>query len=227
MTTITLPEPVSIAAKVTFTAKEDAEPGTVQALVSAYGLKYRIGYATWHTIEANAFADSIASQASIPLFWQHSWQGTEQAPIGHGTASEPDDGRGMLIDGKLYVDLDPSIARIYEAMRAGALTEWSIGYQVEEIRVDADDDMHEYVTRATLLEASSVLRGANPATETLRVATQVLGRPPTAEEAAMLASGKSLTQPDHAPAQDPTPVTSSLSWDDLPVMRKLYGHARS
>lgn len=221
MSTLTAPEPVCIAARVTFTAaKDDDAPGAVEALVSAYGVKYRIGYATWHTIEAGAFAASIAEQASIPLFWQHSWQYTEQAPIGHGTASEDDD--GLKIKGRLYVDLDPQVARVHEAMRAGAIREWSIGYQVLELRRDDQDDMHEFVTKGALLEASSVLRGANPATETLKVARQVLGREPTAAEAALLAEGKALASPADPPAQDPAPSTS-LTWDDLSTIRRLYG----
>src|SRR5690606_9972196 len=73
--------------------------------------------------------------------------------------------------GRMYVDIDPSIARLYESMREGAIREWSIGYSVLATRADREDDMHQFVTEAELLEGSSVLRGANPATRTLEVAS--------------------------------------------------------
>lgn len=152
-------------------AAEAKAAGTVKALVSAYGVKYRIGWSTWHTIEAGAFAKSIAEQAAIPLFWQHAWSYTEQMPIGHGTATE--EARGLVIEGEEYVD-DPEVARLHRAQMAGAINEWSIGYRVLAMRADPDDDTHYYVTEGELLEASSVLRGANPATETLQVAGALL-----------------------------------------------------
>lgn len=209
----------SIDAPTVFTAaKSDEKPGTVKALVSAYGVKYRIGYARWHTIEAGAFADSIAAQGTIPLFWQHSWQYTEQAPIGHGAASESD--AGLEIDGELYVAEDPTVARLHMAMVNKAIREWSIGYRVIAQRVDPDDDTHFFVTEGELLEASSVLRGANPATETLKVASLVLGREPTADELALLSAGKPLSGTDPQPDPAPTRVASDL-WDRMETVRRL------
>ncbi len=215
----------SASMPITLAADDDTgAKGAVKALVSAYGVKYRIGYATWHTIEADAFAESIAAQASIPLFWQHSWDWSEQPPIGHSSASEEPD--GLHIDGEFYVDLDPEVARIYAAMKAGALREWSIGYQPIEIRKDTDDDRHFFVTKAELLEASVVLRGANPETQTLMVASRVLGREPTPEERELLAAGKPLpsitTSAPPPPQIDPDPGTTATPAVDLATVRKLY-----
>lgn len=213
--------PVCMDARVSFTAAEgDESSGAITALVSAYDVKYLIGWRLWHTIEAGAFTDSIAEQAAIPLFWQHSWQYTEQAPIGHATAEETDE--GLVITGTLYVDADPSIARVYEAMKAGAIREWSIGYRVLEIRTDSDDDDHEFVTKGELLEASSVLRGANPETKTLQVASQLLGRDLTESEAASLAAGGQLDLATK-PEQITDPVTKAALYDADPVtVGRLY-----
>ncbi len=209
-------------------ADDDVAPGHVRALVSAYGVKYRIGWAEYHTIEATAFDDAIAEQATLPFFWEHSWQGTQQAPIGHGDISGADD--GLLVDGPFYVDLDPQVARIHAAMQAGALREWSIGYRVIEYRVDADDPQHFYVTKAALLEASVVLRGANPETQTLQVASQILGRDLTPEEAARLMAGRpnplgTQTAPEPAPAPEPEPPVAAAPDLDLSTVRKLYHRA--
>lgn len=229
---MTVPFRASIDAPAVFTARkgEGVKAGTVAALVSAYGTKYQIGLSTFHTIRAGAFADSIAAQPSIPIFWAHAWNGTEQPPIGHGTASEGDD--GLVIDGELYLDADPEIGRIHQALISGALREWSIGYRVLTESSDPDDDKHFYVDQAELMEASIVLRGANPATETLRVASQVLGRELTSDEVSRLESGVPLAaaqppavEPPAVPVSDPSRVAAS--WDALHVLRKLNGNGRS
>ena len=149
-------------------AAEDDENGrgTVRALVAAYDVKYRIGYATHHTIEHGAFADQIGQ--ATPLFWEHNWNWAERPPIGHAEAEESDD--GLIIDGVMYTDIAGDAAQVHAGLKAGALKEWSIGYRVLETRVDADDDFHFFIIKAELLEASSVLRGANPETDTLEVA---------------------------------------------------------
>lgn len=178
-----------------FTAADDGDgdTGRILALVSAYGVKYRIGFDTWHTIMPGAFADSIAAQPSIPLFYAHNW--TDGAmPIGHAVAAESDD--GLEIDGRLYLDADPALGRLWQALKAGAIREYSIGYAVKTETVDDDDDQHFHVGAAELLEASAVLRGANPATRTLELARQVLGRPPTDTERELIAAGRPLPSPE-------------------------------
>lgn len=153
------------------TAEADGDKGMVEALVSAYDVRYRMGFATYHTIKPGAFADSIAAQDAIPMFWMHNWDWTEQPPIGHGVASEVTTPKpGLKIAGELYLD-QPGVTPIFRALKAKALREWSIGYQILEYTEDPDDDLSQIITRAQLLEASSVLKGANPDTETLKVAS--------------------------------------------------------
>lgn len=209
MSTDLLTRPSIAAMPVEIVTTKEAEDGktvggAIAALVSAYDLKYRIGYWDHHTIEAGTFDDSLAEQEAIPLYKQHDWQ-AGGAPIGHATAGDVTKPKpGLRIDGELYTD-DADVARLHRALKAGALREWSIGYQVLEFRVDADDEDHMFVTKAQLLEVSLVLRGANPQTETLEVASHILGRPPTKAEAALLVAGKPLPQLAAAPDTDPDP----------------------
>jgi HK97 family phage prohead protease len=151
---------------VTLAAKAD-QAGAVEAIVSAFDVDYRIGYFGKHRIEAGAFADTLAEQEAIPLFWEHDWT-AGGLPIGHATGSEEE--RGLKIAGQLYLD-DPAVARVHKAMQAGAVREWSIGYRVLEARYPEDQPELTIVTKAELLEASSVVRGANPQTETIKVAS--------------------------------------------------------
>lgn len=203
-----------------FTAADDGDgdTGRILALVSAYGVKYRIGFDTWHTIMPGAFADSIAAQPSIPLFYAHNW--TDGAmPIGHATAAEGDD--GLEIDGRLYLDADPALGRLWQALKAGAIREYSIGYAVRTQTVDDDDETHYHVGEAELLEASAVLRGANPATRTLELAHQVLGRPPTDTERQLIAAGRPLPSSSGVTAEPAPPVPAPAR---VPVLC-LYGSA--
>lgn len=166
----------TVTGKILKADDESDGTGAIRALVSAYDVKYRIGWRLWHTIEAGAFAASIAGARMIPWFWMHAWDAlSPQMPVGAGVAEEIDDpdgeGVGLVNDGSLYVGEDPEVARLYRAAKDEAITEWSIGYRVLAERTDADDPDHYYVTEAELLESSLVLRGANPNTDTLKVAS--------------------------------------------------------
>lgn len=176
---------------------DEAGAGRVKALVSAYDVKYRIGFDLWHTIEQGAAKATIERHAGrVPGFWMHSWSSSEQPPIGHSTGiTETDD--GLVIDAELYLEDSETARAVYRAMKAEALTEFSIGYEVLAARVDEDDDAHEYVTELELLEWSSVLRGANPATETLEVAASVEELPPPAPPAEATSP-----EPDPGPAEE-------------------------
>lgn len=156
--------------------------GAVEAEPSVIGRPYRMGFYSWHQLEPGCFDESIAEQGGrIPIYVQHNWDWTERPPIGHTlSASEvdldgADDGaRALRIAGRLYPDVPDGLACLH-AMAAGALREWSIGYLIEQYRVEEDDDagtLTVYVERAQLWEASVVLRGANPWTRTLDVASR-------------------------------------------------------
>jgi HK97 family phage prohead protease len=158
------------------TAEKVGDRGKVTALVSVYDLPYRMGFATYHQIEFGAFAKSLAQNANVPLFWQHNWSWSEQPPIGVGTASESE--RGLVVEGELFLDTEAGRS-VFNAMKAGALREWSIGYQINRYEIEEGDEFDTiHAKEIELLEASSVLRGANPETETLKVASEadVIGK---------------------------------------------------
>ena len=145
----------------------DEPMGQVSALVSAYDVEYQIGHKLFHTIKAGAFAEYKGTV--VPLFWQHAWDWSERTPIGVATADETDE--GLVVTGTLWLDIPEALA-VWRSNKAGALTEWSIGYGVRQSanEVTKADGLHLDVTAGELLEASSVLRGANPATRTLQTA---------------------------------------------------------
>ncbi|MCP3978158.1 MAG: hypothetical protein GY716_02345 [bacterium] len=200
------------ASTLTAADSDDEKTGKVRALVSAYGTRYQIGFARYHTIEADAFAESIKAQASIPLFWQHAWDWSEQPPIGHADASETAD--GLEIDGEMYLD-QSGVPAIHRALVAGALREWSIGYRILVERADPDDDLHRFIEEAELLEASVVLRGANPQTKTLEVASSPwYPSPDPGTLSAATGDGWSMTTTYTNTKQSGFPGTQSEDSDD-------------
>lgn len=209
--------PVDTAARVraVATAEVAALPkvgeGVVEAYVSMFNVEYRMGYATWHKILPGAFDDSIAEQAAVPVFWAHAWDWSEQVPIGHSLDVDSDD-TGLRVRSQLYVEETETARAVYRGMQAGALREWSIGYGIVEHIVREERDQARRVLDVSvgeLLEASSVLRGANPETQTLNVA----GAPDLAglddlvarHVAAALAEARPADEVDPQP-RDVTPV---------------------
>lgn len=150
----------------------DGDRGRVEAIVSAFNVDYRMGFAMWHRVTPAAFDESIAANDSVPLFWMHNWDWSEQPPIGTGRASTVTEPKpGLKIVGDFFLDTDAGRST-FRAIKAGALREWSIGYRIQDFSIVEDDEGRRVIviSRADLWEASSVLRGANPQTETLSVA---------------------------------------------------------
>lgn len=153
----------------------EGDTGHVEAIVSAFDVDYRMGWRTKHRITANAFKASLARSATVPVFFQHNWAWSEQPPIGTGVASTVASPKpGLKVSSDFFLDTE-SGRSTFRAIKAGALREWSIGYRITKYEVEEDDDGFEIVivNEADLMEASSVLRGANPGTETLKVAQEL------------------------------------------------------
>lgn len=173
-------------------ASEKDGTGRIKALVSAYDVKYRMGFATWHTLKAGAFDEALAEQENFPLFFQHNWDMGERPPIGHAAAEEGEyNGKtGLVFDASFYLDT-PDGRAVYNANKAKALREWSVGYMPVSFDKDPADANHYVVTKSELWEASSVLRGANPETETMAAALHRKGVPDD-EIAELLALARDL-----------------------------------
>jgi len=166
-------------ARATASVKAAALPelgeGVVECMPTVYDVEYRMGFLTWHNILAGAFEESIAEQESIPIFWMHGWDWTEQVPIGHSIEAESND-KGVRLVNQFYVEESDTARSVYRGLVAGSLREWSIGYRILEHSVREEDDKTILdIAKAELMEASSVLRGANPQTETLKVASALAG----------------------------------------------------
>ena len=168
---------------------DDGDTGHVEAIVSAFDVDYRMGWMTKHRITANAFRASLAQSSNIPIFFQHNWAWSEQPPIGTGLASAVASPKpGLKVAADFFLDTE-SGRSTFRAIKAGALREWSIGYRITKYEVEEDDDGFKVVivNEADLMEASSVLRGANPGTETLKVAAETLT--PEIQEAMKVIAG--------------------------------------
>lgn len=149
-------------------AAPDKGEGVVEAYASVFDVDYRVGYGLKETIKPGAFAESIKDR-SIPIYHEHSWRNGDE-PIGV-TRAVAEDETGLRVEAELFVDTSPKARNVYRAMEARALNEWSIGFvPTEETTVTREngDEVIE-VTKGDLLEASTVLRGANPETDTVGV----------------------------------------------------------
>src|SRR5690606_3674320 len=149
---------------------EDTEKslGKVKAIVSTYDNAYQMGVAEWHRFKEGAFA--AADGTTVPLFWQHNHSGlAPQPPIGVGKLAATS--RGLELDAQFFID-NPAGRAVFSAIKADAVREWSIGYIAGEFEVEEDDGKVTLnISKSSVLEASSALKGANPQTRTLAAAS--------------------------------------------------------
>jgi HK97 family phage prohead protease len=141
----------------------DGEPqGRLAGYASVYNKPFR-GEFGMEQLNSGVFAQHIAEKGNvIPIFYQHGWaKMANAAPIGHATVEE--NSRGLKVDAQLYIDTDATAASVFRAAQAGALKEWSIGYiPITITQYEKDGATVEAVDVGTLLEASVVVKGANP-----------------------------------------------------------------
>ena len=156
------PESATRRLRMQVRATPEDGPGHFEALVADYTRTYNIGWGWKERILTDAFKDSLAERQVQPVNWEHQWS---LGPIGHGRARELD--TGLRAKGELYLDADPMVLRIYRAMEAGAVTEWSIGFRAFEILNSKEEPMVDQIARGDLVEYSVCYRGANPGTQTL------------------------------------------------------------
>lgn len=141
--------------------KSDGDTGTFTALVSVFGNVDKAGDVVMH----GAFTRSLEERGLPPVFYSHQW---EDGPIGHTTkAVETED--GLLVEAKLYLE-DPTVKRIYQAMKAGALREFSFAYDVREASEEiVNGETVVKLTDLELYEVGPTLIGMNPDTELVHV----------------------------------------------------------
>lgn len=156
-----------IPAQVVRTREATNDQGEAEGIVEGYSAIYEESYRVWadltETIGENAFAESIKERGGVvPLFWAHGWQKSNDTPIGHALVRE--DKTGLHTEAHLYIE-EPRVRSLFQAVEAGAIREWSIGFiarQIETTRTDDGED--ERIVDGELIETSLAVKGMNPGT---------------------------------------------------------------
>lgn len=153
------------------TFSEDTE-GLISAYVSVYG---NVDSAN-EICDYGCFKDALAIK--LPVFCMyHNWEmpvgvvlKAEEIPAGDSRLPED-----ILSLGGLYIEaqinLDKQLGKdAWSDIKLGVLTEYSIGYVVQEAFVDKDGVKH--LTKVDLIEASPVVRAANRLTSTVEIKSE-------------------------------------------------------
>lgn len=86
----------------------------------------------------------------MPILWQHDWNN----PIGSFIEMREDE-KGLFVKGIMPKDDDFVKGRVIPQMKAGSVSDMSIGYMVKEDRYDRDEKIR-YIEKAGLFETSLV-----------------------------------------------------------------------
>lgn len=133
--------------------KADDEPGTFTGYASAWGNVDSYG----DVMVKGAFAESISSRGLPAISYEHNW---EAPPIGVVTEALEDD-YGLKVKGRLFID-HPDVSSIWQAMKAGGLTEMSFAFLTKDAENGTkDDEPVRFVKAVDWLEAAVVWKGAN------------------------------------------------------------------
>lgn len=162
-----------------FDTKVDGAPaGTVRAIVSVFGNEDKGG----DIVMPGAFTESLAALKAtggtlMPFIWSHQWE-DPTAYVGAVTdAKETPD--GLEVTAQFNMD-DPHSQRVYELLATKMVANFSFGYEVLESQwVQVEDSKWGEVrqlTKLNIFECGPCLRGMNPDTRTLEVASE---KPPT------------------------------------------------
>lgn len=142
------------------------EEGTFEALVSVFG---NVDYGG-DRVQRGAFKRTLsewgAKGRSIPVLWSHD---ADSVPIGVvSKATEAAD--GLRVKARLFIQGHDRAREVYEAMKGGALHEFSFGYAVKSFKDGVENGQAVRVLKdVDLLEVSPVFRGMNPATHLMGV----------------------------------------------------------
>jgi len=77
-------------------------------------------------IDPGATTKTLQETPDVPVFWVHEY---ELVPIGMGRLSPDPKGKGVRIEGKLFLDTSELAREVFGAMKAGAIRGLSIGYE--------------------------------------------------------------------------------------------------
>jgi HK97 family phage prohead protease len=172
----------------------DVQPGAFECIASTYNIEIDAGWGWREMMLPGCFAESLAENPNIPVFWQHDWYA---GPIGVAVATEEPE--QLRCVGQLFLE-DARVPSIYRAMQAQAVREWSIGFYANEIVTSDEDRYLEKIQKGDLAEVSSVVRGANPVTETVDLRRKTPGERKRTDPAAPPAADLEVLRNRHARA---------------------------
>jgi HK97 family phage prohead protease len=137
-------------------AKAGAEPGSVQAVFSTFGVVDSDG----DIVLATAFTDG----QPVPMTWAHQWT----LPVGKGAVRVLDN--AAMFDGAFFLETDAG-AEAYKTVKAmGNLQEWSWGFRVIDAAFEQRDaQLIRVIKAAEVFEVSPVLVGAGVGTYTAAI----------------------------------------------------------
>jgi HK97 family phage prohead protease len=129
------------------------DEGVIEAYVSVFGNVDSYG----DIVEKGAFTDAVKAFNTDGRYpkgiWAHDWA----LPIAK-TLEMREDERGLYIKAKLILSV-PEARKAYDLIKAGVITDFSFGYEINDGKVEKDGYRHLY--KLTIYEWSPVLVGAN------------------------------------------------------------------
>lgn len=173
------------------TLGDGAGEGTFEAIVAVFGNVDLVGDRIVKGAFAKSLAEWQASDAPIPVIWDHQW-GNLDALAGEVLEAEelaPGDERlpepikafgGLWVKGMLDIE-DDFARKLWNKMRRKRVKEFSFAYDVVEEK--ANDGANELL-ELKIIEVGPTLKGANPATQLIGVKSDE--PPKEAEEIAEL-----------------------------------------
>src|SRR5687768_12333322 len=135
---------------------DGAGRGELEAVVSTFHVVDKQG----DVVLPSAFTEGQA----VPLVWHHSWD----KPIGAGVIRVERD--RAVFKGKLWLDTDDGEQAYRKIRNAGALQEFSWGFEILEAEpATGDGQPVRVIKRTRVYECSPVLVGAGEGTRTLAI----------------------------------------------------------
>lgn len=116
---------MSSAEQKTFEFKIDAEPddqGRFTGFAAVFG---NVDQGN-DLIEPGAATKTLQENPEVPIYWAHNYS---EVPIGIGKLSADPSGKGVRIEGKLFIDTSEHAREVYQALKARAVKGLSIGYR--------------------------------------------------------------------------------------------------
>ena len=145
--------------QIIFKDTDGESAGEVEAVFSVFDLRDHDGDVV--------LSGAIPNESKVTMAWGHDWT----KPIGKGVVVTDD--KKATFKGRFFTDTDAGNEAYKTVKNMADDQEWSWGFIAKETR-DGDPDSYDgkktrEIVTADIFEVSPVLRGANPATQTVAI----------------------------------------------------------